>query len=76
MIVFHTDLDNTLIYSYRHDIGRDRRCVEVYQGREISFVTQETHRLLQKLSERKEQVLIVPTTTRTAEQYARINLSL
>ncbi len=74
MIVFHTDLDNTLIYSYRHDIGRDRRCVEVYQGREISFVTQETYRLLQKLSERKEQVLIVPTTTRTAEQYARIDL--
>lgn len=33
MIVFHTDLDNTLIYSYRHDIGQDRICAEVYQGK-------------------------------------------
>lgn len=76
MIVFHTDLDNTLIYSYKHDIGRDKRCVEIYQGREISFVTQETNRLLHKLSEWKEQVLIVPTTTRTTEQYARIDLGV
>lgn len=76
MIVFHTDLDNTLIYSYKRDIGRDKRCVEIYQGREISFVTQETNRLLHKLSEWKEQVLIVPTTTRTTEQYARIDLGV
>lgn len=74
MIVFHTDLDNTLIYSYRHDIGGNKRCVECYQGREISFITQETHRILQELSERKEQIMIVPTTTRTTEQYARIDM--
>lgn len=76
MIVFHTDLDNTLIYSYKHDIGKDKRCVEIYQGREISFATQETYHLLHKLSEWKEQVLIVPTTTRTVEQYVRINLGI
>lgn len=76
MIVFHTDLDNTLIYSYKRDIGEQKRCVENYQGREISFVTQETYRLLHKLSEWKEQVLIVPMTTRTAEQYARIDLGI
>lgn len=76
MIVFHTDLDNTLIYSYKHDIGENKRCVEIYQGREISFVTQETYRLLHKLSECREQVLIVPTTTRTAEQYARIDMGV
>ncbi|MDE6221371.1 MAG: HAD hydrolase family protein [Lachnospiraceae bacterium] len=74
MIVFHTDLDNTLIYSYKHDIGDQKRCVEICQGREISFVTQETYRLLQRLSEQKSQVLIVPTTTRTIEQYQRIDL--
>lgn len=76
MIVFHTDLDNTLIYSYKHDIGAQKRCVELYQGREISFITQETYRLLQVLSRRKEQVLIVPTTTRTVEQYQRIDLGV
>ena len=76
MIVFHTDLDNTLIYSYKHDIGEQKRCVEIYQGREISFVTQETYQLLQRLSEQKSQVLIVPTTTRTIEQYQRIDLGV
>ncbi|MDE6915438.1 MAG: HAD hydrolase family protein [Lachnospiraceae bacterium] len=76
MIVFHTDLDNTLIYSYRHDIGEGKRCVEIYQGREISFVTQETYQLLHRLSEQKSQVLIVPTTTRTIEQYQRIDLGV
>lgn len=76
MIVFHTDLDNTLIYSYRHNIGGGKRCVEIYQGREISFVTQETYQLLHRLSEQKSQVLIVPTTTRTIEQYQRIDLGV
>lgn len=76
MIVFHTDLDNTLIYSYKHDIGRQKRCVEVYQGREISFITQETYQLLQRLSEQKSRILIVPTTTRTIEQYRRIDLGV
>lgn len=76
MIVFHTDLDNTLIYSYKHDIGEQKRCVEVYQGREISFITQETYWLLQRLSEQKRRILIVPTTTRTIEQYQRIDLGV
>lgn len=76
MIVFHTDLDNTLIYSYKHDIGEQKRCVEIYQGREISYVTQETYRLLKRLSEWKNQVIIVPTTTRTIEQYQRIDLGV
>ena len=39
MRIFFTDLDNTLIYSYKRDIGDAKRCVEVYQGREISFMT-------------------------------------
>lgn len=76
MIVFHTDLDNTLLYSYRHDIGQDKICAEVYQGREISFITRETLRLLQQIMTRKEQMLVVPTTTRTIEQYQRIDLGV
>ena len=46
MIAFHTDLDNTLIYSYKHDIGPQKRNVELYQGREISYITEETYHLL------------------------------
>lgn len=73
MVLFCTDLDQTLIYSYKHEIGQNRRCVEVYQGREVSFMTQETFRLLQKL---KERACIVPVTTRSVEQYRRIALGI
>lgn len=73
MAVFHVDLDNTLIYSHKRDIGREKRCVEIYQGREVSFITDRTYRLLQKV---KERALVVPTTTRTEEQYGRISLGI
>lgn len=73
MIIFHTDLDNTLIYSYKHDIGAAKRNVEIYQGREVAFITEKTYELLQQV---KEEILIVPTSTRTIEQYKRINLGI
>ncbi|MCI5995373.1 MAG: HAD hydrolase family protein [Blautia sp.] len=73
MMVFHSDLDNTMIYSYKHDIGNEKRCVEIYQGREISYVTDRTHELLRQVQDR---VLFVPTTTRTTEQYRRIDLGI
>ena len=73
MIIFNTDIDNTMIYSYRHDIGRDKICAEIYQGRQISFMTPKTARLLKEISEK---ILIVPTTTRTTEQYERVNLGI
>lgn len=69
MIVFCADLDNTMIYSYRHDIGRDKRCVEIYEGRQVSFMTERTAQLL---SELPPHMLFVPTTTRTVGQYGRI----
>lgn len=71
MVIFHSDLDNTLIYSYKHEIGDCKQCVEVYQGREISFMTDTSMELLKKVRER---AVIVPTTTRTAEQYQRIHM--
>ena len=70
-MVFHSDLDNTLIYSYKHEIGVDKRCVEIYQGREISYMTNRSWELLQKI---QQQILFVPITTRTIEQYQRIQL--
>lgn len=73
MKVFHADLDNTLIYSYKKDIGSEKRCVEVYQGREISFMTEQTYTLLREVSRK---FLFVPTTTRTEEQYRRIDLGV
>lgn len=71
MDVFYTDLDNTIIYSYKRDIGRDKMCVEIYEEREISFITRRTADLLSELS---GHVLIIPATTRTIEQYRRIKL--
>lgn len=69
MVVFHSDLDNTLIYSYKRDIGPAKKCVEIYQGREVSFMTDKTRHLLEQVV---KQVEFVPTTTRMVEQYERI----
>lgn len=71
MTVLNADLDNTIIYSYKNDIGMSRRRVELYHGREISFVTDRTYELLKKV---RQKMQVVPTSTRTVEQYQRINL--
>lgn len=73
MRIFYSDLDNTLIYSYKHEIGRAKRCAEIYQGREISFMTEKTHRLLRQT---EKLARVVPVTTRTEEQYDRIDLGI
>ncbi len=73
--IINSDIDNTLIYSYKHDIGNDKICVEVYQGREISYMTRRSHELLEKLCERQDG-WFVPTTTRTIEQYQRIQFGI
>ena len=73
MILFNSDLDNTIIYSYKHDIGTCKKCAEIYEGREISFITDRTYELLKEVS---KTVLMIPTTTRTTEQYNRIDLQI
>jgi hydroxymethylpyrimidine pyrophosphatase-like HAD family hydrolase len=73
MKIFCTDLDNTIIYSYKHDIGLDKVNVEIYQEREISFISEKTLQLLKNV---KEEMLIIPTSTRTEQQYKRINLGI
>ncbi len=72
-MVFYSDLDNTLIYSYKRKIGEEKRCVEVYQGREVSFMTERSWRLLRKVSQK---ALFVPVTTRSVEQYHRVDLGI
>ena len=42
MKILCTDLDNTIIYSYKHDIGNEKMNVELYKEREISFITKRT----------------------------------
>ncbi|RDY31859.1 HAD hydrolase family protein [Lachnotalea glycerini] len=73
MNIFNSDIDNTLIYSYKHEIGSNKKCVELYQGREISFMTQYSYERLHKICEKE---LFVPTTTRTIEQYKRIDFGI
>lgn len=64
-----TDLDQTLIYSYKMKLGPDRVLVEMKDGRELSFMTAVSVRLLMRL---KEHFGVVPLTTRSREQYERI----
>ena len=47
--------------------------VALYNGREISFISEKTHDLLKKVSEK---MTIIPTSTRTEEQYKRIDLDI
>lgn len=78
MTVACLDLDRTLIYSANAldlrvpDAEAPRLlCVELYQGAPLSFMTEESAAALQKLA---TVATIVPTTTRTPEQLARVHL--
>lgn len=72
------DLDRTVIYSPRALLlpGTDHEAprlivVEVYQGEPLSFVTEQSARLLPALAAATH---LVPTTTRTPLQLARVDL--
>lgn len=67
-ILFACDLDNTLIHSYKKRRADDI-CVEIYEGREQSFISPRTLELLNKISEK---ILFIPVTTRSIAQYRRI----
>ncbi|ANW20373.1 hypothetical protein [Streptomyces clavuligerus] len=73
-----SDLDRTLIYSAgalrltTPDAESPRLlCVEVYQGRPLSYVTETAAGLLAALA---AEAVLVPVTTRTREQYDRVRL--
>lgn len=67
-IIIATDLDNTLIHSYKHrNIGDV--CVEEYRDKEQSFMTKRTIELLREIIKKAE---VVPITTRSVAQYKRI----
>ncbi|AJC58698.1 MULTISPECIES: hypothetical protein [Streptomyces] len=73
-----SDLDRTLIYSAAalYLTGPDAAaprllCVEIYEGRPLSYLTETAAALLTELARR---TTFVPATTRTREQYRRIRL--
>lgn len=73
------DLDQTLIYSrraFRLPAGADEpaiRVAETYNGAPSSFVTGRAGQLIARLAAKAE---FVPVTTRTLEQYRRIDLGV
>lgn len=73
-IMFASDLDQTLIYSYRtfmnEKVDEPIRPLEWLDDRYISYMTQYS---LSKLKEISRELLFVPVTTRTKLQYQRID---
>ncbi len=67
-ILFLCDLDNTLLYSYKHKSDGDV-CVEILNGCEQSFVSQRGCDLLDEVL---CSVDLIPVTTRSVAQYERI----
>lgn len=72
MKVFATDLDNTMIYSYKRDIGENTVLVETKDGKELSFMTEKSYQFLNMI---KEKLNVIPVTTRSLEQYNRLIFS-
>ncbi|AJP01827.1 HAD superfamily hydrolase [Streptomyces cyaneogriseus subsp. noncyanogenus] len=77
-VLVASDLDRTLIYSAAAlalTVPDERAprllCVEVYDGKPLSYLTETAARLLAELG---DTAVFVPTTTRTREQYRRITL--
>ena len=71
MSIFFTDLDNTMIYSHHRGIGKPKIVVEHLDGKEQSFMTEFSYDFLSSA----DWLEIVPVTTRTKQQYDRIECS-
>ena len=67
-IVFASDLDNTLLYSKSHKREGDV-CVEHIKGEAHGFMTPLA---VERLREVSQKVRLIPVTTRSIEQYRRI----
>lgn len=70
MKIFVSDLDNTLIYSYKKNIGLDKILVESKDGKELSFMSKYSHDYLKKIYYKSG---FIPLTTRSLDQYRRIS---
>ncbi len=72
-MIFATDLDNTMIFSHRSITGNKNmfHCVERYQGREITYMTDSA---IQKLKFLMNNIFVIPATTRSLAQFNRVQL--
>lgn len=67
-LLFASDIDNTLMFSYRYRIDSDL-CIERLDGKEQGFLSAGTPMLLERVN---AACLFVPVTTRSVAQYKRI----
>lgn len=72
-MIFATDLDNTMIFSHRLIGGLENEvhCVEFYQGRDITYMT---NTAIEKLKLLQQQLYVIPVTTRSVSQLNRVEL--
>ena len=70
MTIFASDLDNTLIFSYKKKFQHGI-CVEQKDGKALSYMTPRAYQQLQDIV---KQMFFLPVTTRSEEQYRRIRL--
>ncbi|UPA31165.1 hypothetical protein L0P85_03230 [Terrisporobacter glycolicus] len=74
MVIF-SDLDRSIIYSskFLKDLNENYyECIEEKDNKEISYVSLKTMEILKKIN---DNTLFIPTTTRTREQFERINFN-
>lgn len=69
-ILFACDLDNTLLHSHRNK-AEGAICAEVLDGMEQSFFTPLAYELIKKITA-DDEIMLLPVTTRSEEQYKRI----
>ncbi|OQY09017.1 MAG: hypothetical protein B6I28_03750 [Fusobacteriia bacterium 4572_132] len=72
--MFCSDLDRTLIYSKKFIGKKDIKksiVVEIYKQEPLSYMSQKSIELLKEINEKN---LFIPVTTRTQEQYERIEI--
>lgn len=67
-MIFLSDLDNTLIFSYKK-MSPDNLCVETKAGKCLSYMTHSGGEMFVRLT---KQARFIPITTRSYEQYSRI----
>jgi hydroxymethylpyrimidine pyrophosphatase-like HAD family hydrolase len=74
-VLVATDLDRTLIYSRKAmalgELPPAVVCVELRDGKQASFMTEQCAKLLEELARRS---VLVPVTTRVPGQYQRVRL--
>ena len=70
--IFASDLDNTLIFSYKHALDTDLS-VEYLDGKPQGYLPPTAPAMLEELM---ENALFIPVTSRSVEQYLRIQFPL